>query len=497
MPSPLEHLPRVLRETVLDFLMWHDNSSATQAELEKVVDAYFVTPRAEPILSKRGREKLDERKQLVLRGAFEEAFTAWYDAACSEDYGARSRLIDEATKVQVRALAMLTEIPPGIDALIEASSLGTPEANALRDSTPPEVVDAVMDRVHQAEVAELREALAEAEGKITRADAELARLTPPDSVLARPENMPHGYAFYLLDEPRCVRVHHPHVMGWLYPSNDERAAVNANAIWLKHQEARRHAGRLLGEEWPFLLAPSGGPSDAALADLARKVADIVQRSVTEPEQVIASVASNREFVKSHLSVYSTRDNGKMMELRRLYETTRRCANEYTGKVLRAQRLMTRLRQYVKDACEFEADAADGAIDAAELEGPKLLAKIDQWLKSLESLNKVGDDRSQLPPKWLHRPGFGYVREGVVVDTIPEAWAVVDEERVPPPVNWPEIERRAHEVIVQWAIDEALNEHGPGLPEAIEALRDVMPRDAFKAEADRRVADGVAGSDGGS
>lgn len=44
-----------------------------------------------------------------LRELFEEAFDAWYDAACSEDYGERERLLNDATKVQVRAIAALND----------------------------------------------------------------------------------------------------------------------------------------------------------------------------------------------------------------------------------------------------------------------------------------------------------------------------------------------------------------------------------------------------
>lgn len=58
-------------------------------------------------------------------------------------------------------------------------------------------------------------------------------------------------------------------------------------------------------------------------------------------------------------------------------------------------------------------------------------------------------------------------------------------------NWPEIERRAHEVIVQWAIGESLKDPpaAEGLSDAIEALKEALPRDAFEAEAERRVAEG--------
>lgn len=46
----------------------------------------------------------------ALREMFEEAFGAWYDAACSEDYATKTgRLMDVATKAQVRAMAALSD----------------------------------------------------------------------------------------------------------------------------------------------------------------------------------------------------------------------------------------------------------------------------------------------------------------------------------------------------------------------------------------------------
>lgn len=47
-------------------------------------------------------------------------------------------------------------------------------------------------------------------------------------------------------------------------------------------------------------------------------------------------------------------------------------------------------------------------------------------------------------------------------------------------EWSAIERRAHEVVVQWALRQATGEDDGSLDDAIEALRDSMPRDAFEA-----------------
>jgi hypothetical protein len=79
---------------------------------------------------------------------------------------------------------------------------------------------------------------------------------------ASAKEAPQGYRFTLLAEPRCVRVEHAQIMGWFYPSSDYRAAVNKNPAWLDHQEARQHAGRMLGEEWPRLEEPKAWTSES-------------------------------------------------------------------------------------------------------------------------------------------------------------------------------------------------------------------------------------------
>lgn len=57
------------------------------------------------------------------------------------------------------------------------------------------------------------------------------------------------------------------------------------------------------------------------------------------------------------------------------------------------------------------------------------ARIGRGMASAHAAWKAGDARERLlAPGWRHKPGFGYVREGMVADTPEEMWGVFNDER---------------------------------------------------------------------
>lgn len=99
--EPLEALDRIA-ELVQQQLV-HDPNNARLLAIEALaLGIASKGPRIDPPGQPTEPPPLPELREL-----FEEAFGLYYDAACSEDYGRTSRLIDDATKAQVRAMAAL------------------------------------------------------------------------------------------------------------------------------------------------------------------------------------------------------------------------------------------------------------------------------------------------------------------------------------------------------------------------------------------------------